>query len=268
MSRIVNEIYDRMKELVCERGIQVYDDVIEEIIMKHDAQKLRGLLKEAITRITEDEMTAWKSGNLGYVSGDEVETDFDDNDRFLHGSEHGEAVDDEGYMAKSQLAGMKEMAYEVCELLDGDDQLPGWVQNHLAVAHENLRQVHGYLTGDAKMQAYEDSELPTPAPMPMPESKQRRLKALAEGHARITEEELNAWSKGDWGFVADVEPRPELSEAENKRKGPSKKTAQKILRGTKTFKDKVKKVEKWADDPEAAAAWMTHKATGKWPSEK
>jgi hypothetical protein len=55
---------------------------------------------------------------------------------------------------------------------------------------------------------------------------------------------------------------------EAKKKGPSKKTAQKILRGTKTFKDKVKKVSGWADEPEAAAAWMMHKATGKWPSEK
>lgn len=55
---------------------------------------------------------------------------------------------------------------------------------------------------------------------------------------------------------------------EEEKKGPSKKTAQKILRGTKTFKQKMKKVEKWADDPAAAAAWMTHKATGKWPSEK
>lgn len=178
-------------------------------------------LSEAITRITEDEMAAWKGGNWGYVAGDdhEHEVDYDDNDRFLHGSEHGEAHDDEGYMAKSQLASMKEMAYEVCELLDGDDQLPGWVQNHLAVAHENLQQVHGYLTGDAKMQAYEEEE--------------------------------------EHGMHSEA-----------KKKGPTKKTAQKILRGTKTFKDKVKKVEKWADDPEAAAAWMMHKATGKWPSEK
>ena len=30
----------------------------------------------------------------------------------------------------------------------------------------------------------------------------------------------------------------------------------------------MKKVEKWAEDPAAAAAWMMHKATGKWPSEK
>ena len=192
--------------------------IIAEEVSKTKTKKT---LSEAITRITEDEMAAWKGGNWGYVAGDDHEpaTDFDDDDRFLHGSEHGEAHDDEGYMAKSQLASMKEMAYEVCELLDGDDQLPGWVQNHLAVAHENLQQVHGYLTGDAKMQAYEE--------------------------------------EAEHGMHSEA-----------KKKGPSKKTAQKILRGTKTFKDKVKKVEKWADEPEAAAAWMMHKATGKWPSEK
>ena len=55
---------------------------------------------------------------------------------------------------------------------------------------------------------------------------------------------------------------------EAQSKGPSKKTAKKILRGTKTFADKMKKVSGWADEPAAAAAWMMHKATGKWPSEK
>lgn len=55
---------------------------------------------------------------------------------------------------------------------------------------------------------------------------------------------------------------------EAKGKGPSKATAKKILRGTKTFKDKMQKVSGWAEDPAAAAAWMMHKATGKWPSEK
>jgi len=52
------------------------------------------------------------------------------------------------------------------------------------------------------------------------------------------------------------------------KQGPTAKTAKKILRGTKTFKEKMKKVSGWADDPAAAAAWMMHKATGKWPSEK
>lgn len=192
--------------------------IIAEEISKAHSKKTK--LSESITRITEDEMTAWKGGNWGYVAGDDHEpaVDFDDDDRFLHGSEHDEALDDEGCMAKSQLSSMKEMVYDVCELLDGDDQLPDWVQNHLAVAHENLQQVHGYLTTDVKMQACEE--------------------------------------EGAHGMHAEA-----------KTKGPTKKTAQKILKGTKTFKDKVKKVEKWADEPEAAAAWMSKKATGKWPRE-
>lgn len=52
------------------------------------------------------------------------------------------------------------------------------------------------------------------------------------------------------------------------KKGPSKKTAKKILKGTKTFAAKMKKVSGWAENPPAAAAWMMHKATGKWPREK
>lgn len=61
----------------------------------------------------------------------------------------------------------------------------------------------------------------------------------------------------------------ECSMSESKKnKGPSKKTAAKILKGTKTFAEKVKKVSGWAEHPEAAAAWMFHKASGKWPSEK
>ena len=73
---------------------------------------------------------------------------------------------------------------------------------------------------------------------------------------------------GSMATTRVVRPLGELEEARKKRKGPSKKTAKKILKGTKTFKDKVKKVSGWAKDPEAAAAWMMHKATGKWPSEK
>ena len=55
---------------------------------------------------------------------------------------------------------------------------------------------------------------------------------------------------------------------EAEKGGPSPKTARKILRGTETFKQKEKKVSSWADDPAAAAAWMTHRATGKWPRQR
>lgn len=67
----------------------------------------------------------------------------------------------------------------------------------------------------------------------------------------------------------ELDESEELEEGRRKKKkGPSKKTAKKILRGTKTFKDKIKRVSGWAEDPAAAAAWMMHKATGKWPSQK
>jgi hypothetical protein len=67
-----------------------------------------------------------------------------DPKRFLHGED---PDDDEGSMVKSRLYSMKQMAEDVCDLLNAGDQLPGWVQDHIAVAHENLQQVHGYLTG-------------------------------------------------------------------------------------------------------------------------
>ena len=64
------------------------------------------------------------------------------------------------------------------------------------------------------------------------------------------------------------EARKKRKKSTKRKKGPSKKTAQKILKGTETFADKMKRVSGWADNPAAAAAWMMHKATGKWPSEK
>lgn len=67
-----------------------------------------------------------------------------DPKRFLHGED---PDDSEGAMVKSRLHSMKKMARELCEIIEENDQLPGWVQDHIAVAHENLQQVHGYLTG-------------------------------------------------------------------------------------------------------------------------
>jgi hypothetical protein len=69
-----------------------------------------------------------------------------DPQRFLHGED---PQDSEGSMAKSKLLSLRSMSQNVCDILQGDDQLPGWVQDHISVAHENLRQVHGYLMGVA-----------------------------------------------------------------------------------------------------------------------
>lgn len=56
---------------------------------------------------------------------------------------------------------------------------------------------------------------------------------------------------------------------EGKKKGPSKKAAKSWIAGTKKFSDKVAKAKRaGVEDPAAFAAWMQHRATGKWPSEK
>ena len=47
---------------------------------------------------------------------------------------------------------------------------------------------------------------------------------------------------------------------EGKGSGPSKRTAKKILRGAKSFSQKMKRVSGWAEDPAAGAMWMTMKA--------
>lgn len=69
--------------------------------------------------------------------------------RFLHGED---PEDSEGAMAQSKLHSMGQMTEELCSILQTNDQLPGWVQDHISVAHENLQQVHGYITGRADEQ--------------------------------------------------------------------------------------------------------------------
>jgi hypothetical protein len=44
------------------------------------------------------------------------------------------------------------------------------------------------------------------------------------------------------------------------KKGPSKKTAKKILKGATTATEKAKKVDSWATNPWAAANWMSQQA--------
>lgn len=62
--------------------------------------------------------------------------------RFLHGED---PQDSEGAMAKGKLISICEMAAELADLLQDEDQLPGWTQDHISVAHENIQHVHGYL---------------------------------------------------------------------------------------------------------------------------
>jgi hypothetical protein len=125
-----------------------------------------------------------------------------DSQRFLHGFESGHPMDDEGYMVKSRMSDVKEMAETICSLLEAGDQLPAWVQDLVASAHTDLEHVKDYLVGDEKLRAYDKPSVSMPA-APMGESRKRKAKSLKEGHARITQEEFAAWKSGDWGFVAE-----------------------------------------------------------------
>lgn len=60
------------------------------------------------------------------------------------------APEDEGAMVKAQLKAIEETAAELAKLLVDEDQLPGWVQQHVAVAEENLAQVASYLKPASK----------------------------------------------------------------------------------------------------------------------
>ena len=124
-----------------------------------------------------------------------------DPQRFLHGFESGHPMDDEGYMLKSRMASVKEMAETICDLLETGDQLPAWVQDLVASAHTDLEHVKDYLVGDEKLRSYSKDK--TPVGMPT-ESSSHRGGMLLEGHARITPEEMNAWMTGDWGYVSEA----------------------------------------------------------------
>ena len=151
--------------------------------MKLTAAQLRKLIKE--------EMTA--------SLGDK------DPQRFLHGFESGHPMDDEGYMVKSRMADIKEMAEAICSLLEMGDQLPAWVQDLVASSHTDLEHVKDYLVGDEKMRSYSGKSSPSMGAEMMPVVGESRSRGgmLLEGHARITPEEMAAWMGGDWGFVSE-----------------------------------------------------------------
>ena len=143
------------------------------VIVKIRLSQLRRIIKEEV-------------GNALSVAGK-------DSQRFLHGHESGHPHDDEGYMMKLRLASIKKMAWEICEIVELGDQFPGWVQDHVAVAHENMHQIHGYLTGDEMLRQHSVKQ----------SGVVEGFKKLDESHSRITAEELEAWKSGDWGFISE-----------------------------------------------------------------
>lgn len=88
----------------------------------------------------------------------DMEDNGDDSEFFLHGYERGEPHDAEGNMAQYQLHRVKQMSQMMCDMLEGGDQLPAWVQDHLSVAHENLGQVFSYMEPKYHMESLADED--------------------------------------------------------------------------------------------------------------
>jgi len=73
---------------------------------------------------------------------DELEKIAAESTRFLHDEKN---PDPEGAMVKSRLHRIVEMSKDLHGMLANEDQLPGWVQDHVTAAHENLSQVYSYM---------------------------------------------------------------------------------------------------------------------------
>jgi hypothetical protein len=54
-------------------------------------------------------------------------------------------IDDEGRMAKQQLFKIKKYAQELCDMLDDNTQLEGWVQSKITKAEEAIGAVKHYM---------------------------------------------------------------------------------------------------------------------------
>ena len=118
--------------------------------MRITAKQLRKLISEAAASgLSEDH-------DIEHY--DEYLDDEDDSEFFLHGYEDGHAHDAEGSMAKSQLHRVKTMSDMLCDIIEEDDQLPSWVQSHIAIAYENLNQVMSYMEPKFHMQGEEDDD--------------------------------------------------------------------------------------------------------------
>ena len=183
-----------------DRGLSAGVNARDSRGVGNESSRRRGKrIAEGHARITEDEVAAWKNGDWGYNAQQDSSHD---HDRFLHGSESGHPMDDEGYMIKSRMSSMKTMAADICSLLDSEDQLPSWVQDLVASSHSDMQHVYDYLMGDEAIRSYTKSPTQNVGSV-VGESHLRKMRRLAEGHARITQEEFAAWKNGDWGFVSE-----------------------------------------------------------------
>ena len=59
-----------------------------------------------------------------------------------------EEDDHEGSMAKSDLASLSQLAAEINDMIDSDDELEGWVQAKITKAADYIEAVHKYMKYD------------------------------------------------------------------------------------------------------------------------
>lgn len=77
-----------------------------------------------------------------------------DKTRYLH--DPSDRSDPDGQMTKSQLSHISDIARRLDGMMAGDDELPGWVPQHISVAQENLEQVLSYISPRAKTSSVMD----------------------------------------------------------------------------------------------------------------
>jgi ABC-type Zn2+ transport system substrate-binding protein/surface adhesin len=98
-------------------------------------QKINDAKNENILRISESQLR----NIIEQCMRDHEDMDHDQDD---HDEKH---HDHEGKMAKSQLYRTSKMAHMIFQLIEDDDQLPGWVQSKITKASDYLESVFAYL---------------------------------------------------------------------------------------------------------------------------
>ena len=98
-------------------------------------QKINDVKNENILRISESQLR----NIIEQCMRDHEDMDHDKDD---HDEKH---HDHEGKMAKSQLYRTSKMAHMIFQLIEDDDQLPGWVQSKITKASDYLESVFSYL---------------------------------------------------------------------------------------------------------------------------
>jgi len=113
-------------------------------------------LKEAIKKMVKEELMNYNdpmywndeedfSDEMDYDYNayyDDLDSDEDEDDEYEVEDDH------EGSMAKSDLASLSQLAAEINDMIDSDDELEGWVQAKITKAADYIESVHKYMKYD------------------------------------------------------------------------------------------------------------------------